>query len=186
MNMRIDNVIRKSQILFDDKWCQLRRVIDDKIQGYTFLHEIRCDGEIISILPYRIVDDDIEFLLRKEATPCWELANPVLSSITGGIDSGSTPQKTAVKELEEETGYCVYQSDLIHLGKCYGTKSVSTTYHLFSVNLTGKEQTAPLYVETELEESSTCEWVKYEELLTVKDPFVYVCYAKLMNHLFTE
>lgn len=187
-NLRIDSVLRKSQLLYDDKWCQLRRVIspEEKIFGYTFIHEIRCNGEIISILPYRVIDEGLEFLFRKEATPCWELGNPILSSLTGGIDKNSNKTKTALKELEEESGYKAYDDELIYLGTSYASKSASTTYHLFSINLTDKKQTSPLYIETELETSSTCEWGSYDTLLTAQDPFIFVSYVRLMDFLFKK
>lgn len=187
-NLRIESVLRKSQILYDDKWAQLRRVIcpEEKIYGYTFIHEIRCDGEIVSILPYRIKNENIEFLFRKEATPCWELGNPVISSLTGGIDRGSDKIKTALKELEEESGYKAYDDELIHLGTSYASKSASTTYHLFSIDLTDKKPTSPLYVETELETNSTCEWGNYDMLLTTQDPFIFVSYVRLMDFLFKK
>ena len=188
MSIRLDEILKKSQMLYDDRWCQLLRVIDKKnnINGYTYLHEIRCDGQIISILPYRVNKENLEFLLRKEATPCWELNNPVLSSITGGVDKNNTIIKTALKELEEESGYKVYSSDMIPLGVCYGTKSTSTSYHLFSVNLTDYFPIQDLYIETEFERNATIEWHSYDSLLSAKDPFVFVSYVRLMAYLFHE
>lgn len=188
MNERLEAVMRSSQLLYDNKFTQFRRVISDRINGYTFLHEIRCDGEIVSVLPYRVDEEsgEFEFLVRSEATPCWEIEKPVLSSITGGVAENDTIEMTVIKELEEETGYKVYPENLIYLGECYGTKSVSTEYYIYSVDLTGYEQTSPLYIETELDEIAGCEWVSEEVLTSLKDPFIYVAYTRLMRYLFRD
>lgn len=180
------DISSKSQLLYDDKWCQLKRVIypEQNIFGYTYLHEIRCNGKIISILPYRIVNENFEFLFRVEKTPCWNLTAQIISTITGGVDKGHNPLFTARKELEEETGYVVTENDIIFLGCTYGTKSCDTRYYLYSVDLTDKIQEKEYSVETELDKLSYCKWGNTDNLIRCEDPFSAACYVRLMNILF--
>lgn len=173
----------KNQLLYDDKWVQLKRIIAPElgINGYTYSHEIRCDGKIISILPFKIKDEKFSFLLRREATPCWGLDKPILSSITGGVDKGFTESQTAVKELSEESGYNVNEYELIFLGKSYGTKSCDTVYTLYSVNLTDKDKTSELKIESDLDESAACFWLDNDFIFDCMDPLVSVTYTRLMK-----
>jgi len=128
--------------LHNNKWLSLYQISDEETgMNYVYSHETRCDGNIVAVLPFRFTVDGNkcpQVMLRKEVTPCWSL-EPVISSVTGGVDNGSTPTETAVHEIEEECGYKISENDLIHLGTCYGTKSTSTVYHLFTVDLTDKE-----------------------------------------------
>lgn len=179
-----------SKLLCDDKWIQLKSVVcpEQNINGYTYSHEIRCNGHIVSILPFRMrfstENSPLEFLLRVEATPCWEFINPIPSSITGGIEDNETPEETAIKELREETGYAVSLSDLIPLGISYSTKSSDSVYHLFSVDLSKKIASYELETETELEKTSSCVWVGKDKLVECMDPFVAQCFVRLLGKYF--
>jgi hypothetical protein len=179
---KIADSIFKIKDLFSNDWVSLRELScpSKDIKGYSFLHETRCDGKIISILPYKTVDEDYEFLIRKEVTPCWSLS-PEFSSITGG-DEGNVV-KTTIMELKEEAGYDVDESELIDLGICYGTKSSDTIYSLFSVNLTDKKKGEVAGDGSSLEKIATCVWVKALFLLKVKDPLASTLFLRLMNYL---
>jgi len=42
------------------------------LNGYVYSHETRCNGVIVAILPYRRTEKGrLQFLLRREITPCW-------------------------------------------------------------------------------------------------------------------
>lgn len=167
--------------LFENKWVALKEMAcpAQGINGYDFLHETRCNGKIISILPFRKIGDDSEYLIRKEVTPCWSL-DPEHSSITGG-DEGNVIE-SAIRELEEEAGFDIEEKDLIDLGTCYGTKSTDTVYYLFSTDLTGKEMHQPKGDGSKLEAEASNEWVKYDFLLTVKDPLVSTICLRLQKN----
>lgn len=171
----------KINLLCDNKWIQLREMVDAEcgVKGYVFSHEIRCNGIIVSILPFRKVKNQIEFLLRDEVTPCWGMA-PVHSSITGGVEKISVLQ-TAVNELKEEAGYVIKMSDLISLGTCRGIKSSDSIYFLYTVDLTNKQQEEAKGDGSELEKKAYCFWTSAID--SAQDPFVYVTYYRLTKFL---
>lgn len=108
---------------------------------YEFLHEHRCGGEIVAILPYRKDENgEEEYLLREEVTPCWGF-QPTLATVTGGVEKNQGTLAAAVQELHEETGYHVaaVNERWTFLGKSRGTKSTDTWYMLFSVDVSDLE-----------------------------------------------
>ena len=173
-------IAKNSMLLKNDDWVQLRtmKAPEKKINGYTYSHEIRCEGSIVAFLPFRRENNDFWFLLRKEAVPCWELDTPILCSFTGGVDKDSEPYKTFINELREEAGYILDSEEdanrLFDLSTTYATKSTDSIFYLYAVDVTDfpKEKTKELYIETELEEASTNEWHEIGKLNEIKDPFV--------------
>lgn len=106
--------------------------------NYEFVHETRCDGHIVAILPVHV---ERGILLRQEFTPCWG-GDLNISSITGGWEKAKhrTPLDTAIEELREEAGIIVREESSIRsLGTCRGTKSSDNLYHLFLVDLSDDE-----------------------------------------------
>ena len=176
-------------LLYDNEWVQLRILSNNtKVKGYVYSHEKRCNGKIVAFLPYREVENgNIELLFRFEDTPCWSMDDfpqVIPCSFTGGVDTGSTVYETIIKELEEESGYEMSAVDAISLGTCRGTKSTDTMFHLFTFNLTQREPTKPLTVESPHEGMSYCNWVKLEDLddeWHFQDPLVSVLYTKLFS-----
>lgn len=178
----------KEIILSQGKFTSYRKLVNEEkgFSGYEFLHEDRCNGSIISILPFRRNDTMIrrdnpfDFLLRSELTPCWDENENVWSSITGGVDNGNNEIETALIELEEEAGYKVNAEDLIFLGYSFGTKSSDTIYTLFSVDLTDYERGVAKGDGSLLEGEAYCEWV--EDISIAYDPLVYSSYFKLKSY----
>lgn len=183
-------IANNSQLLKDDKWLQLRKMVapEHNIYGYTYSHEIRCNGDIVCFLPYeKGIFTYHRFLLRKEAVPCWELDTPSLCAFTGGVDSGSNPVATCIKELKEEAGYDLdtpeLQERVKNLGTCFGIKSSDSVYHLFAIDVTDfpEDKKKELFVETDLESSATNVWVDTKELIEqAKDPFPTLIAIKLV------
>jgi len=167
------------KVLYDNQWIQLKEMSDPSqdVNGYVFSHEKRCDGKIVTILPFRKTENGIEYLLRKEVTPCWSMT-PVVSSITGGVENND-PTLTATHELKEEGGYNVPPSELIPLTTMYGTKSSDTIYYLFTVDLTGKIQGDAPGDGSEMEKKARCYWTK--DIIQAKDPFVYALYVHIQS-----
>lgn len=146
---------------------------DNGVNGYVYAHAKWCSGQGVAILPYRRTEDGgIEFLLRQEVTPCWGM-EPVLSSITGGMDKeGEDPAKAAGRELKEESGYdCGDINRWRYLGQCYSNKASDSIVYLFAVDLTGLEKTDDGSGDgTELEAKAWCEW--REDPQEALDPLV--------------
>jgi len=171
----------KIETLKDNNWLSLKKMVDPEngVNGYVYSTETRCKGHIVSIIPYRMVGDKIEYCLRKEVTPCWSMQQQI-SSITGGVENDD-PLNTAIHEIEEEAGYKVSANELVSLGTCFGTKSCDTIYHLYTVNLTDKVRGVAMGDGSELETKAECYWDT--TIANAVDPFVYVGYCKLMQTL---
>jgi len=168
--------------LHKNKWLSLKEMKDEKngVGGYVFAHEESSKGKKVAILPYRITEnsDYAELLLRSEVTPCWSM-DPLTSSVTGSVEEDDI-EGTMVMEVKEEAGFDITKEDLISLGTCYGSKAMDTVYHLFSVDLTGKEQGEATGDGSELEAKAHCFW---SESVEAVDPLVYVMAFRLMNYL---
>ena len=189
--------MKKIEVLHQNKWVSLLKMVwpEKNVSGYVYSHETRCNGHIISVLPFRRIEissdysirnmEEIrnrkfEFLLREEITPCWDVNRPALSSITGGVEKGLSPEEIAVEEIDEEAGYIVEESELIDLGTCRGTKSSDTIYHLFGIDLTGREKLGEAEGDgSELERLAQCVWYGSDRIGQAEDPFVYVSYYRL-------
>lgn len=177
------------ETLCDSKFLSLRKIVDPEngVNGYEFIHESRCDGKIISILPFRRTENEaheteIQILLRQEVTPCWIMNKRVLSSITGGFEGGD-PRDTAILELKEEAGYIAEKSELISLGTCFGPKCADTVYYLYSINLTNKEKIDASGDGSELEKKAYCEWSQIHDIVNAKDPLASTTLIRLLIHL---
>ena len=195
---------KNSKILHKGDWVSLRRLAlkNKNIDGYEYLYEDRCNSNIISILPFKKNIDfnklspmftnfndikEFEFLLRFEAVPHISLDKVIPTSITGGCDISHSVIFTAIKELKEESGYLIEESNLINLGSVFGTKSSAGIYHLFAVDLSNIKQTEKLTVETELENKSFCKWLNYDETVQLSlDPLTHCCMLKLQQHLIKQ
>lgn len=168
------------------------RAPDKKIYGYTICHEVRCQGTIVSFLPFRMpTPNKLDFLLRQEAVPCWELDTPILCSFTGGVDKGSNPGDTMLNELKEEAGYIIDTIDdaRIHiLGQSYSIKCVDTQYFLYAIDVTNfpEDKMVDLHVESDLEQSSTNTWLSSDDLIDIQDPFVAQIFLRFMTKRYTK
>lgn len=167
--------------LHHNEWLSLKEIVDPErgVNGYVFSHETRCRGKIIAVLPFRFVDSEwyrykIEFGLRSEVTPCWGM-DPQISALTGGYEGGD-PRQTAIHELKEEAGFDVGIDELVDLGTSYASKSSDTVYHLYAVDVTGKEQGEALGDGHRLDVEGTIVWTDNPESC---DPQVSVMLLRL-------
>lgn len=161
-----------------EQWVELRAVVQPSGSKYYFLHENRCRG-IVATLPYRILEDNsIEIGLISEITPCWR-EDPVVCSITGGIDHGDTAPLTSVKELFEETGLLAPVESLIPLGSCFSSKAVDTVYTLFAVDVTRVEKIKQTEIRIEFN------FIPLERRFyaNIEDPIVHVLINRLLDKL---
>ena len=111
--------------------------------------------------------------------PAWDMDRLIAASLTGGIEKGSTPLETAIKELKEETGYT---SDKIEtLGQTFVAKASDTLCWLFAVDVTDLVPEEIKGDGTGLESMSEPIWVNEKALLTVLDPLVAQMYLRFIN-----
>lgn len=161
--------------LYKNPWLSLKQ-LNGPTGPYIYSHEERCDGHIVAVLPHK---GRSEFLARDEFTPPWSIKKNFMSSITGGVDKGESPEAAALRELKEETGYEVSPNDLIPLGTTFGTKSSDTVYHLYGVDVEGL---TPGEIDTEgdaNESRATNVWVDSVKIGAARDPILYALFYKV-------
>jgi len=148
--------------------------------GYTFMHEVRCNGVIVSLLPFRFAPDGkrVEYLARLEVCPAHG-SELELCSITGGLEPGVTVAETACEELWEEAGYRAETSELIDLGTVRPSKASNTIVHLFAVDASEKLQSTPPTDGSRFEIGSSVEWVGHERGVQISDPLFVTAIARL-------
>jgi 8-oxo-dGTP pyrophosphatase MutT (NUDIX family) len=151
-------------VLYATKWLELLELKspEEGVHGYVCTHQKWSNGQGVAVLPYQLsqAGSNFEYLLRQEVTPCWGM-EPMLSSITGGMDKeGEPPIECAARELHEEGGYIVEPNDSRWkpLGSARMSKSSTTVMHLFAVDLTGLDEVEAPGDGSELEAKAFCEW----------------------------
>lgn len=167
---------KEYDILFENPFLQIRNTPD----GYTYAHEIRCEGQIGVLLPYRYKMDmsEVEYLARREVCPAHS-REAELYSITGGKEPDLTLEATACRELLEEGGFTITEDELIPLGIVKPSKAMDTQVSLFAVDVTGKEQTVPQGDGSYFEQGSSVEWVGYTEGVSIEDPLFVTALTRL-------
>ncbi len=165
------------KILFQNKFLAL---IDR--EGYTFSREVRCEGVIVSMLPFRQQSNSLEFLARLEICPAHG-PNPERCSITGGVESGQTVEEAALQELWEEAGYRATVDELASLGQARPSKSADTRVYLFAIDVGQKQQAPPQGDGSALEATASVEWVDFKQGLQIEDPLFVTMMARLLNLL---
>jgi 8-oxo-dGTP pyrophosphatase MutT (NUDIX family) len=173
-------VTRKT--LYHNKWLSLCEVDCGNGESYVYAHETRCDGKIVSVLPFRYTDVGVEFLLRYEVCPCFGPEH-ILVTVTGGVEEDN-PLKTAVRELREETGYDVDESEMIALGTVIGAKSIDSIYYLYAVDLTDKEPGEVTGDGSDFEKSAYNQWK--QTVLECFDPNAYVAEHRLQVYMWSS
>lgn len=148
--------------------------------GYTFSREVRANGHLVSLLPFRDTDQGREYLERIEICPAHSM-EPDHYSITGGLENDETPLACAATELYEEAGYRVEQTELIDLGTVRPSKSADTVVHLFAVDVTGKVQHDAPGDGTRWEQNAGVRWVDLAEAITNRDPLFFAAILRLQQ-----
>ena len=171
------------ETLLENKWLSLKimKYPEKGINGYVFSHETRCNGKIISILPFKKTPSgNYMYLLRKEVTPCWNPDQQVISSITGGVDNDDI-STTVIHEMIEEGGYEITLENIISLGTTYGVKSSDTVYYYFTIDLTGFKRKIATGDGSELEKQAECYWS--DTISGAVDPLLYTSYYLLQEKI---
>lgn len=128
----------EDKTVYSDKYLSIVERITDlnPDNPYTFLHEVRCNGKLVVILPFRKNEKGkLEFLIRKERVIIWDPENDITESITGGVEDDD-PNTTATMELLEEGGYNVPFSKFIPIGVTKIAKHADTDVYMYAVDLT--------------------------------------------------
>ena len=172
----IDNSTIKT--IFKDEWLSIK-----SNNGYTFLHEEKANGKLICVIPYRRINNNTEYLMRYEICPAHGNEHEFCMIIGSYDDLNLTIEETVVKELREESGYIVDQSNLKPLDWVWDSKVADTKVYLFTIDLTDLEPDIPLTDGTDLEKSAYCKWVSLEECYKCKDPKTFVILHKIKEEI---
>ena len=170
-----EGITNQKKTLFKNEWISMMSVPANDGSPYIYSHETRCNGNIVAILLYeRVGKDGWNYGLRSERTPCWS-GEFELSSVTGGVEDGMTPEQAAIVELKEEAGLDVPQGSLKSLGTCRGTKSCDTIYHLYALDVAGMTKGTPTG-----EDVGEIVWLHGGDAMKkVVDPIWYVMFSRL-------
>lgn len=170
---------QKSKVLFKTPFISVCELDVPKLNmKYFYLHESRCDGNLVAVLPFKKENNKILYGLRKEICPPWDKDKFTICSLTGGVDKG-TPREAAQLELKEEAGIFANYNDFIFLGKTFRDKASDTIVHLYAIDITGKEIGEATTDGTEAEKVSSMIWE--EDISKSLDPLSYTLFYKLQQ-----
>lgn len=178
----------KDKILFEDEYLSLHQADG----WYTYAHMSRTEpsvdgsGQGVAILVYtRDTDGRVDKVLgrfenclphKSEADGC--------TSITGGVDKGSTPLLAVIHELYEEAGYKDDSGSRMDLhiqtlGSVRLSKQEDSIWHLFAFDATGKTRREESVGDgTKGEEGAYCAWVPPYLAIGCKCPLVATMMAR--------
>lgn len=137
-------------------------------EGYFFFHMTRTNGKLVVVVPYRKLDNNIEYLARIEICPAHGLT-PNLYSITGGVELDETPIQAARHELAEEAGYYVDEEQFVVLGEVRPSKQSDTIAYLYTIDLSSVDQKPIKGDGSRWEENAGVKWVSFGEGLEIED-----------------
>jgi len=166
------------KILYENEWLSLQETPD----GYTFLHENRCNG-IVAVIVYTTDEMGIDKILGR-----WE-TNPAhkdgmnLCAITGGIEEGIKPEEMAVVELSEEAGINTVPETLKFLGQVKPYKAADTTAYLYALDWTGNDDNIernPKGDGSSGEQGAYVDWIDLDTALHCKDALLHSMMLKLI------
>lgn len=170
------------RVVYDGDFLQMRvRTFPDSPGEYEYVHESRCDGDLVAVLPFEVEDGRASrFLLRVERCHGWgDYQAPC--AFTGGVES-DRPVEDAVRELREESGYRVDESEMVDLGACRGTKATDSTYHLYAVDVTDLERGEP---EPDGRDEARGDITWTRDVTESEDPHLHTMWARLV-HMFAD
>lgn len=178
-----------SKILYQDDNLSLLQADD----WYTYAHMSRTEpaedgsSQLVAVLVYTFSEwsDKVDKILGRFECCLPHNDGIELTSITGGVDKGSTPIESAIHELYEEAGFeNVQEEDLVPLGTCRPSKQSDTLCHLFAFDATYKDRREDSIGDGTLgEEGAYCGWISLEEAITCKCPLVPTMYMRLTNNV---
>ena len=152
------------KILYEGTWLS----IVERDGWYQFSRETARAGVVYVLVFRKAVFHPV--LGRYEICPAHGDAEPILTSLSGGIEVGQDPADAAVAEVYEEAGYRITRDQLIDLGKVNLTKSTDTIGYLYAVDVSDLERGDAPGDGSLGEEKSYCNWVSEDAALMCKCP----------------
>lgn len=173
----------KDEFVYEDKILSLKRLDGWYLYGHMSRTQEAVDGsgQGVAVLVYTMKDNKVDKVLgRFERCLPHKSEEYGLTSITGGVDIGSDPLISLLRELDEEAGIWFDETNLhevedrMHiLGTCRPSKQEDSVWHLFSFDATGLARREQSVGDgTKGEEGAYCEWVEPWQVLNCKCPLV--------------
>ena len=152
--------------------------VSDEDGTYIYVQEPwLINGQAVSVLPYKVINDQKFYLLRYE-----QAETLFTGTVKGGCDKeGESPLDCAIRELYEEAGYIARPEDMISLGTARPSKLNTTILHVFAVDVTNLPYMAPEGDGSLNEATAYCKWVDLNEATQAMDPMIHVSILRLMN-----
>jgi nudix-type nucleoside diphosphatase (YffH/AdpP family) len=133
--------IVSEETLLDGVMVVEKATIKDGSETFERLRLLRQDAS--AVLLYDPEKDKV--ILTKQFRYPVAKSSPedILEIVAGKVDSGELPQATAIREVEEETGYDVSSGNLRFLTSCFSSPGYSTErFFLFVASVTAKDRTS--------------------------------------------
>jgi len=145
--------------------------------GWEYVRRVNCPGVVI-VLVYHTGRD--QFLMVEQYRP--PVKCRVLEWPAGLMDEGETPKGAAVRELYEETGVVLQESELIDLGIIFsGVGMTDEEVNIYAAEIDDSTQIdAPDIKGAEVEHELQTRWISGEELLRVKAAKALSVYSRYL------
>ena len=164
------------KILYEGKWLS----IVERDGWYQFSRETARAGVVYVLVFRKAVFHPV--LGRYEICPAHGDAEPILTSLSGGIEVGQDPADAAVAEVYEEAGYRITRDQLIDLGKVNLTKSTDTIGYLYAVDVSDLERGDAPGDGSLGEEKSYCNWISVWDTQMCKCPVMAALLVRADAH----
>jgi nudix-type nucleoside diphosphatase (YffH/AdpP family) len=128
--------ILQEKIVFNNKLIiEEAKIKDEQEKEYTRLRIKRQDAS--AVLLFNTVTHKI-ILTRQFRYPIADKVNEYLLEILAGkVDEGESPLNAAIREAEEETGYCIKSENIHFLLSCFASPGYSSErFHLYYATVT--------------------------------------------------
>ena len=160
--------------LLKGEWLEMRET-----DNYAYAHEVKVDAKKVALLVIDTEKPD-QVLGRYEKVPP-HFDEIGLVSITGGVEEGDDFLDCAVAELMEETGYEAKRNEFLDLGTCFPSKMMDSFFHMYAVDVSGKEASNPEGDGSEGEKTAYVKWVSVDDAIMCKDPLMATLIIRLIK-----
>ncbi len=122
---------KKAMIKYSNNYFKvLERAVTINNMSHNYFSVDKAD--VVAIIP---ITNDGKIILERQFRPA--INKNIYEIPAGNIEVGETPRHAALRELEEETGYCA--GKLIYIAKIYGSPGIlNETQHLFLAKMLRK------------------------------------------------
>ena len=150
-------------------------------RGFVYGHLSRAqDGEGVAVLVFKTDREGVvSHMLGRYEINTAHADGTALTSITGGVDHGMSPEQAIEQELLEEAGIDIRNQigwRMYDLGTCLPSKFLDMRYYLYAVDVTGMDLPNDILRGvgdgSEGEQEAYCRWELPHVILGCKCPLV--------------